>query len=144
MRRVAALAPALIASALAGAAQAQETPPPQAPPTPFRRLPLQEDAYPAQHRTHLLLVEVQPNALIPRHTHPGIEMGYMLEGEADLHVDGQPNRRVKAGESYHIPAGIPHLLRNGPAPARVAVTYVVERDKPVASPAPLMPLSGGQ
>ena len=106
-------------------------------PTPFRRLPLQQDAYPAPaHSTQMLMVEVQPGGLIPRHTHPGVEMAYMVEGEAELEVQGQAARRVKAGESYHIPAGVPHLLRNGSGPSRIAVTYVVERDKPLASPAP--------
>ena len=124
---------ALVAAGLAaGAARAQE-----APPTPFRRLPQQQEAYPPpNHATHLLVVEVQPGALIPRHTHPGIEMGYMMEGEAELEMEGRPGRRVRAGESYLIPAGVPHALRNGPAASRVAVTYVVERDKPLASPAP--------
>ena len=41
-----------------------------------------------------------------RHTHPGVETGYVLEGELDLLIDGQPPKKLKAGDSYQIPAGV--------------------------------------
>jgi len=44
-------------------------------------------------------VEVAPGAKAGRHTHPGDEISYVLEGEARLLVDGQPARVVNAGES---------------------------------------------
>ena len=76
------------------------------------------------------------NGVVARHTHPGVESSYVLEGEADLLVEGHPPRRVKAGDAFQIPAGTPHTLRNGPTPAKVIVTFVIEKDKPIASPAP--------
>lgn len=112
-------------------AEAQEAP------APFRRLPMQEEAYPPpQHKTHMFTLEMRPGGVVPRHTHPGTEMAYVIEGEGDLEVQGQPERRVKAGESYHVPGGVPHALRNGNAPLRAIVFYVVDKDKPLASPAP--------
>jgi quercetin dioxygenase-like cupin family protein len=43
---------------------------------------------------------------------------------------------LKAGETFFIPAGVVHDGRNtGTAPAKVLATYVVEKGKPVASPA---------
>src|SRR3954470_19071265 len=50
-------------------------------------------------------VEVAAGAKAGRHTHPGDEISYIIEGEATLLVDGQPPRKVKAGESFVIPAG---------------------------------------
>jgi quercetin dioxygenase-like cupin family protein len=51
-------------------------------------------------------------------------------------VQGQPARQVKAGEGFQVPAEVPHGGRNGDKPVKLVVTYVVEKDKPLASPAP--------
>lgn len=82
-------------------------------------------------------VEVAPGAKAGRHTHPGDEISYVMEGEATLLVDGQPPRQVKAGESFVIPAGVVHdAHNNGTAPIKLVGVYVVEKGKPLASPAP--------
>jgi len=59
------------------------------------------------------MAEIVPNVLIGRHTHFGIESGYVLDGEATLMVAGQPDKLLKAGESYQIPAGVPHDAKSG-------------------------------
>lgn len=82
-------------------------------------------------------VEVAPGAKAGRHTHPGDEISYVLEGEATLLIDGQPPRIVKAGESFVIAAGVVHDAHNdGAAPIKLVGVYVVEKGKPLASPAP--------
>lgn len=82
-------------------------------------------------------VELAPGARAGRHTHPGDEISYITEGEAVLLVDGQAPRTVKAGESFVIPAGVVHDARNeGGLPMRLIGVYVVEKGKPLASPAP--------
>lgn len=82
-------------------------------------------------------VEVAPGARAGRHTHPGDEISYVLEGETELLIDGQPVRVVRAGESFVIPAGVVHDAHNaGSAPVRLIGVYVVEKGKPLASPAP--------
>ena len=48
------------------------------------------------------LAEVAPNASIGRHMHNGVEAGYVLEGELVLMVEGQPDKTLKAGESYQM------------------------------------------
>jgi quercetin dioxygenase-like cupin family protein len=71
-----------------------------------------------------------------KHTHPGEELGYVLEGTLLLEVAGQPPRTLKAGEAFFIPAGTVHDGKNvGSGPAKVLATYIVEKGKPVASPA---------
>nr|WP_315244756.1 cupin domain-containing protein [uncultured Albidiferax sp.] len=82
-------------------------------------------------------VEVAPGAKAGRHTHPGDEISYVLEGEATLLVDGQPPRVIKAGESFVVPAGVVHDAHNdGAVPTRLVGVYVVEKGQPLASPAP--------
>jgi quercetin dioxygenase-like cupin family protein len=82
-------------------------------------------------------VDVAPGAKAGRHTHPGDEISYVLEGEATLLIDGQPPRQVKAGESFVIPAGVVHDAHNNAAvPIKLVGVYVVEKGKPLASPAP--------
>jgi quercetin dioxygenase-like cupin family protein len=82
-------------------------------------------------------VEVAPGGRAGRHTHPGDEISYVLEGEGQLLIDGQPPRTVKAGESFVIPAGVVHDAHNaGAAPMKLVGVFVVEKGKPMASPAP--------
>jgi quercetin dioxygenase-like cupin family protein len=79
-------------------------------------------------------VEFAPGALVPLHTHAGEEIGYVIEGELELQVEGQPTRIVKAGEGFVVPAGTPHLGKNvGSGKAVVLATYIHEKGKPVAT-----------
>jgi len=82
-------------------------------------------------------VEIAPGGVAGWHTHPGDEISYVAEGETVLMIAGQPARKVAAGEGFVIPAGVVHNAKNeGAAPARVVGVYVVEKGKPLASPAP--------
>jgi quercetin dioxygenase-like cupin family protein len=81
-------------------------------------------------------LELPPNGAAARHTHPGTEIGYVLEGSATLIIDGQAAREVKAGDSWIVDAGVPHEGRAGPAGVKVLGTFVVEKGKPLAAPAP--------
>ena len=82
------------------------------------------------------LAEFIPGGAAGKHTHPGEEFGYVVDGTIELTIDGQPPRVVKAGESFYVPAGLVHDGKNvGSGAAKVLATYVVEKGKPVASPA---------
>jgi quercetin dioxygenase-like cupin family protein len=82
------------------------------------------------------LIEIAPNYLAPRNTHPGAEVGYVLEGAVEFDVAGQPLRIFKQGDTYRIPVTAPHTARAGVAGAKLITTFVVEKDKPIVSPAP--------
>jgi quercetin dioxygenase-like cupin family protein len=84
----------------------------------------------------LATVEIEPNVLVPRHTHPGVESSILLSGSVALSVQGQPDRTIKAGDGFQVAPEVPHSARTGPETARIAITYIVEKDKPLASPAP--------
>jgi quercetin dioxygenase-like cupin family protein len=81
-------------------------------------------------------VDLAPGATAGRHTHPGDEISYVMEGQLELRIDGQAPRVVKAGESFVIAAGLVHDAHNpGSAPAKLVGVYVVEKGKPLATPA---------
>ena len=82
------------------------------------------------------LVEIDAGFLVARHTHPGTEEGYMLEGGGTCGMAGVADRAVKPGDSFQVPMGTPHFLQCGAAKTRVLAVYVLEKDKPLASPAP--------
>ena len=82
-------------------------------------------------------VEIAPQARAGRHTHPGDEISYVLEGEGEILIEGQPPRLVKAGDGFVIPGGARHDAHNtGAGPLKLVGVYVVEKGKPLATPAP--------
>lgn len=79
--------------------------------------------------------EIPAGGSAGKHFHHGIEVGYVVEGESEILVDGEAPKRVRAGESYLIPARRPHDARNtGTGTVKVLATYVVEKGKPLAEP----------
>lgn len=82
-------------------------------------------------------VEIAPGASAGRHTHPGEEISYILEGQGDILVQGQPVQHVKPGDSFVIPSGAIHDAHNtGTVPLRLVGIYLVDKSKPMATPAP--------
>jgi len=88
------------------------------------------------HEVVTAVAEFQPGATVGRHTHPGEEVGYVLEGSIVLEQEGKPTVTLGAGETFLIPAGAVHNATNSTAAqARVLATYIVEKGKPLATPA---------
>lgn len=80
--------------------------------------------------------EFDPGFATGRHTHFGEELTYVLEGQIELRIDGQPPRTIKAGETFFVPAGLVHEgVNTGGDKAKVLATYIVDKDKPLAPPA---------
>jgi quercetin dioxygenase-like cupin family protein len=78
-------------------------------------------------------VDFDPGYVSPKvsskHTHPGEEIIYVLEGTLEYEIDGKPVR-VKPGDVLFVPAGTPHLARNvGSSNGAELATYVVEKGK---------------
>jgi quercetin dioxygenase-like cupin family protein len=82
-------------------------------------------------------VEIAPGAGAGRHTHPGEEISYVEEGEGELLIEGQPARKLKTGDGFVVPSGLKHDARNtGTRVLKVVAVYLVEKGKPLATPAP--------
>lgn len=76
-------------------------------------------------------VDFGPGAFAPRHSHPGVEIAYVLSGAIEYEVDGKPVT-LKAGEALYIPAGAVHSAKNhGSGHAAELATYVVDKGKPI-------------
>ena len=43
---------------------------------------------------------------------------------------------MKAGEGFQVPPVVPHSFKNGAEPTKLAITYVVEKDKPLVTLVP--------
>jgi quercetin dioxygenase-like cupin family protein len=103
----------------------------------IKRTPLQKVDFPAGYNTVTAIAELPPGAAAGRHTHPGAETGYVMEGELELIIDGQPPKRLKAGESYQIPEGAVHDAKAvGDKPMKVLGVYIIKAGEPLAKPAP--------
>jgi len=72
------------------------------------------------------------------HTHPGDEAGYVLKGTLILKTRGQPDRMLKAGDSFFNPRGAVHSLVAAPGgDGGTAVSaWIVDKGQPLATPAP--------
>ena len=103
----------------------------------FKRTVLQQGDISVPGREAVTAVaEFQPGASPGRHTHPGEEIAYVLEGKVLLEREGMPAVTLNAGQTFLIPAGTIHNATNtGPTTARVLATYIVEKGKPIATPA---------
>jgi quercetin dioxygenase-like cupin family protein len=116
------------------AASAQVMTPP-AGKEPITRTPLQKTEYPDGHFTYVMMVEIVPNGTAAPHTHPGIETSYILEGDLTLTIQGQPPRKLKAGDSFTIPPHAVHTGTAGDKGMKLIGIFVVDKTKPLASPA---------
>jgi quercetin dioxygenase-like cupin family protein len=77
-------------------------------------------------------VDFDPGYVSPRHTHPGEEIIYILEGTLEYEIEGKPPVTLHAGEALFIPAGTIHAAKNvGSGNGAELATYVVERGKPL-------------
>lgn len=124
------LAAVLLALALYGAGAAAQN-------TGIRRTPILKADVAAPGREAVVVrAELDPGSMAGRHTHPGDEISYVLEGEGELLIDGEAARTVRAGDAFVIPAGKVHDARNtGAATMRVVGVFVIDKGKPLATPA---------
>jgi len=103
----------------------------------FKRTVLQQGDLSVSGREAVTAVaEFQPGASPGRHSHPGEEIGYILEGQVVVEQEGKPAATLKTGQTFLIPAGAIHNATNtGSGTARVLATYIVEKGKPLTTPA---------
>lgn len=104
----------------------------------FKRQILQRVDVPlgAQHETVIGTAEIAVGGATGAHTHPGVEMIVVIDGEMDVFVENEPAKRLKSGDSFAIPTGKVHDTKNvGTVPAKIVVTWMVEKGKPMAVPA---------
>jgi quercetin dioxygenase-like cupin family protein len=82
------------------------------------------------------IIEIPPGGVSGRHSHPGEDFGYVIEGTIVLQVDGKPSLTLRAGDVFLTERGRIHNARNmGATTARAVDTYVIDKGKPGVIPA---------
>ena len=80
--------------------------------------------------------DADPGTAEGLHTHPGEMVGYVIGGAIRLERPGQAPEIMASGESFIIPAGMPHrTLNTGTTQAEMVVVYFVDKDKARSAPA---------
>ena len=104
--------------------------------SPFKRTILQRADVPGTNLELIIAtVDIAPAARAGRHTHPGMTMAHVVDGDFWLHVDGRPEQILHAGECTSNPDRAIHDEGARDKPVRLHAVYVVEKGKPLASPA---------
>lgn len=76
-------------------------------------------------------VDFAPGASFPKHSHPGVEIAYVLSGTIEYELQGK-TIRLQAGDSLYIPAGAVHSAKNvGSGITGELATYVVAKGQPI-------------
>ena len=125
-RRISAVAALLVAGALAPPSASAQQP-------GITRTELQRHDLAAPGREAIQVrIDFAPGAAFGRHTHPGEEIIYVIEGLLEYQVEDKPPITLKAGEVLFVPAGTIHAARNvGSGNAAELGTYLVEKGKPL-------------
>jgi quercetin dioxygenase-like cupin family protein len=113
-----------------------------APQSPLKRTVLQTHALTTApgHEGIIVAAELAVGGSAPRHTHPGEEFVYVLEGTGTFEMAGQPKLAIKPGDAFVIPPHTPHVAANtGTVPVKLLSTYIIPKGQPLATPAPLAP-----
>ena len=103
--------------------------------TGIKRTVIRTFDFPPGYTTVTGIVELAPNTCSGRHTHPGIDSGYVMEGDFVLKIDGKPEQTLKVGDSYQTLPQEPHDACSVSG-NKLLDTWVIEKGKPLASPAP--------
>ena len=101
----------------------------------IKRTVIRSIDFPAGYTTVTAIVELAPGSCSGRHTHPGVDTGFVVQGDFVLKIDGKPEQTFKAGDSFETSPQIPHDACS-PSGTKLVDTWVIEKGKPLASPAP--------
>jgi quercetin dioxygenase-like cupin family protein len=129
---------AIVAMVMTGTVHAQQAQPTPVQPSPVKRTILQRADVPGTNLEAIYAtVEIAAGFKAGRHSHPGVVMAQVVEGEFWLALDGQPEKVFKAGEALTVPSGAIHNEgATAGGAAKLYAIYVLEKGKPLASPAP--------
>jgi len=77
-------------------------------------------------------VDFDAGVASPNHSHPGVEVAYVIDGTFEYQLEGQPPVTLKTGDSLYIPAGVAHIAKNvGTQSGSELATYIVKKGEPL-------------
>ncbi|NRQ17785.1 cupin domain-containing protein [Ensifer sesbaniae] len=87
------------------------------------------------HEAVQVRVDIEPGTTSIKHSHPGEEIAYVLEGSLEYQLEGRAPVTLQAGQALFIPAGVAHVAKNvGTTKASELATYIVTKDAPLLVP----------
>jgi quercetin dioxygenase-like cupin family protein len=101
----------------------------------IKRTVIRSIDFPPGYTTVTAIVELAPGICSGRHTHPGIDSGFVMQGDFVLKIDGKPEQTFKANDSFETSPQMPHDACSVSG-TKLIDTWVIEKGKPLASPAP--------
>jgi quercetin dioxygenase-like cupin family protein len=79
-------------------------------------------------------VEIPVGKESGRHSHPGPEVGYIVQGDVDMIVDGSPTQHLHTGDPFLIPTEVVHNAVNvGTVRTMMLSTYVIGAGQPLVT-----------
>lgn len=93
---------------------------------------VRKDLGAAEREVIQVRVDFDAGVTSPKHSHPGVEVAYVIEGSFEYQLEGQPPVTLKAGDSLYIPEGTAHVAKNvGGGKASELATYIVKKGTPL-------------
>ena len=79
-------------------------------------------------------MQIAPGTASGRHSHPGPEVGYIIQGDVSMEFDDAPPLELHSGDPFLIPSGRIHNARNvGTVGTKMLSTYFVDPDQPLVT-----------
>jgi quercetin dioxygenase-like cupin family protein len=74
------------------------------------------------------VVEIEPHAELPEHSHENEQLGIVIRGSVTFRVGDEENT-LEPGGTWNIPTGTPHFVRGGPDGAVVLDIFAPTREE---------------
>jgi quercetin dioxygenase-like cupin family protein len=100
---------------------------------------LLREPYPGDPNREIVLLRASfaPGDSTPAHHHPGVVVGYVLSGEYEFQLDGQPLQRLGAGDRFYEAPGSEHVVSRNPGETVTQVLAFIVREKGAPNMVPL-------
>ena len=76
----------------------------------------------------MAVVDIEPDTLMPRHSHPHEQAGIIIAGEIEFTIDAE-TRMLKPGDVYIIPGGVEHSAISGNQPVKLLDIFSPVREE---------------
>ncbi len=77
-------------------------------------------------RATLAVIDIEPNGVAEEHHHENEQLGLIVAGVLTLRIAGE-TRDLHPGDTYAIPANVPHDAKAGPSGATVVDVFIPVR-----------------
>ncbi|MEP6668703.1 MAG: cupin domain-containing protein [Chthoniobacter sp.] len=96
-----------------------------------RPVELLREPYPGDPTREIILLRATfaPGDSTPPHQHPGFLVGYVLTGELEFQLEGQPLQRLTAGDRFYEPPESAHVVSRNPGTSTTQVLAFIVHDK---------------